>query len=74
MGHNRSGDKRRARLKRRYREEVRLAAKASAQAEGGATAKTGGLTSKVKKAAKGVVEKVGDLMKAAGEKIKGTSK
>jgi hypothetical protein len=40
MGYNRSGTKRRARLKRRRHEEARLAAKAGEQAQSAAAHKT----------------------------------
>jgi hypothetical protein len=63
MGHNRGGDKRRLRLRRRHKEDVRLARKAAA--------KPPGLAAKVKDLAKGVVEKVGEAVQTVKEKVTG---
>lgn len=69
MGHNRGGDDAKAKLKRRLKQEKRVAAK---QAKAGGEGKAeGGVLAK----AKGLVEKaahaVGDAVKAGVEKIKG---
>ena len=68
MGHNRAGVKARLKLKRRRREDARLARKAAAPAEG--TSGAGGVVQKVKNLAEGAVKKVGAVMEAAAHKIK----
>ena len=68
MGHNRAGVKARLKLKRRRREEARLAAKAAAPAE--QTSGAGKVVQKVKELAEGAVKKVGAAMEAAAHKIK----
>ena len=71
MGHNRAGVRRRARLKRRRREEERLAEKAPRAGEGGAGeagAKPHGILETVKDVAKGVAGTVGGLLHRRSEK------
>ena len=70
MGYNRAGDQRRARLKRRRREEARLARKANGETQPEAA----GLAGKVKDLAKGAAETVGGLVKSAARKITGSGK
>lgn len=71
MGHNRAGDKARAKARRRKREEVRLARKAqAAEATDGAAATGGGITATIKEAAHGVTEAVGGAVKSVVRKIK----
>ncbi len=64
MGHNRGGDDRKARLKRRHREEARLARKAAAGAQ------QPGILEKVKNAAVAGAEKVGEAIKGAAQAVK----
>jgi hypothetical protein len=70
MGYNRGGTRRTARLKRRKRLEQRLAEREAASAK----PEKPSLTQKVKEIAKEAVEKVGDVLHAAAEKVKGTGK
>ena len=65
LGHNRAGVRRRARLKRRRREEERLAEKAPRTGEGGAGeagAKPHGVLRTVRSVAEGVGQVVGGLL------------
>ena len=75
MGYNRSGTRRKQRLKRAKRQEERLARKASADtvAEGKGQPK-GGLVAGVKKAAAGVAHAVGAAAHAVAEAVKGKHK
>lgn len=68
MGHNRAGVKARLKLRRRRKEEARLARKAAAPAEG--TSGVGQVVQKVKDLAEGAVKKVGEVMEAAAHKLK----
>jgi hypothetical protein len=67
MGYNRSGVRRTARQKRHKREMQRLAAKAEAGQEEG-------LVAKVKHLAHDAAAKVGEVAKAAVEKVTGHKK
>jgi hypothetical protein len=71
MGYNRSGTERTARLRRRKRLENRLAAKMAASA---APVPQEGLGQKVKHLAHEAVEKVGEVLHAAAEKVKSVVK
>ena len=66
MGYNRSGTRRTARMKRHKREMERLAAKAGAEGE-----PKEGLVAKVKHLAHDAAAKVGEVAKAAVEKVTG---
>ena len=66
MGHNRAGVKARLKLRRRRKEEARLARKAAVPEE----KPSGGVVQKVKELAEGAVKKVGKVMEAAAHKIK----
>jgi hypothetical protein len=67
MGHNRAGDRRRLRLRRRKREELRSEHQIATEAAEG---QPGGITGKVLDLARGVVGKAGSLMRAAGQQVK----
>ena len=70
MGHNRAGDRARARLRRRRREETRLAQRVADQKAADSRGTVATLTAKVKDVAKGVAEKVGGAVQAVRDKLK----
>lgn len=70
MGYNRGGKRRTARLIRRKRLERRLTEREAASAK----PKTESVTQKVKEFAKEAVEKVGEALHAAADRIKGATK
>jgi hypothetical protein len=68
MGHNRAGDRARVKLRRRRREEKRLAHKSEAEQAPDAT-----LADKLKGAARAVTGKVGEMLHVLKEKTIGTT-
>ncbi len=68
MGYNRSGERRKQRLKRQKREFERILAKHEAAA---AAESHGGAVAKVKEAVKGAAAKVGEAVKAVAHKVTG---
>jgi hypothetical protein len=76
MGHNRSGDIRKKRLRRRRRLEERLAERAPREGEGGAApAETGspGILGSVKDLATGVAGAVGGVLHGHADKGEGAA-
>jgi hypothetical protein len=68
MGYNRSGTRRKARLKRARREQERLAAKAAAAQP---PPSGGGLVAKVKDAAEAVAHAVGEAAHKVADAVRG---